>query len=293
MKYRFIQKHEQEFTVREMCRVLKVKRSGYYAYLKCPESFRAQMDVELKKQIRCIFEANRGLYGSPRIFRVLRAQAVICSRKRVARLMREMGLRVRPRRRYVRTTDSRHGYPITPNRLNREFGVEQVKNLNCAWAGDITYIPTAQGWLYLAVVLDLKSRRVIGWSMDETLEQSLVHNALDMAICGRLASESSEEELLFHSDRGSQYAALLFQSKLSKAGITGSMSGKGDCWDNAPVESFFATLKKELVHREEYMSRDQARASLFNYIEAYYNRMRIHSALGYQTPVQYEQNLLN
>jgi putative transposase len=293
MKYRFIQEHEQEFSVREMCRVLKVKRSGFYAYVKCPESFRALADQELKKQIRCIFEANRGLYGSPRIFRVLRAQGVICSKKRVARLMREMGLRVRARRRYVRTTDSRHGFPVAPNRLNREFGVEQIEKLDCAWGGDITYIPTAQGWLYLAVILDLKSRRVIGWSMSASIDQSLVQNALDMAIGHRLALGFADGELIFHSDQGSQYAAHAFQKQLREAGITGSMSRKGNCWDNAPVESFFATLKKEVVHREEYTTRDQARVSLFNYIEVYYNRMRLHSSLGYQTPVQYEQNLLN
>lgn len=276
-----------------MCRLLRVRRSGFYAYLKKPQSFHARMDETLKRHIKCVFEEHRGLYGSPRIYRVLRAQGIQCSRKRVARLMRELGLRVRRRRCFVRTTDSRHKHPVAPNRLNREFAVDQIGGLDCVWAGDITYIPTAQGWLYLAVVLDLKSRRVIGWSMSETMEQSLVGNALDMAISFRLASGCSDGELVFHSDRGSQYAAHLYQEQLSKAGITGSMSGKGDCWDNAPVESFFATLKKEEVYREKYATREQAKVSLFNYIEVYYNRMRMHSALGYQTPVHYEHHLLN
>jgi transposase InsO family protein len=292
MKYRFIQEHAGEFSVREMCQVLKVKRSGFYAYVKCPESSRALADQELKKQIRRVFEANRGLYGSPRIFRVLRAQGAICSKKRVARLMREMGLRVRSRRRYVRTTDSCHNYPIAPNRLNREFDVDQIKNLDCAWAGDMTYIPTTQGWLYLAVIIDLKSRRVIGWSMGASIDQGLVQNALGMAIGHRLALGYSDGEL-FHSDQGSQYVAHAFQKQLREAGITGSMSRKGNCWDNAPVESFFATPKKEVMHREEYATWDQVRLSLFNYIEVYYNRMRLHSSLGYQTPEQYERNLHN
>jgi putative transposase len=293
MKYRFIKEHERKFTVREMCRVLKVRRSGFYAYLRCSQSFHAFENEGLKKEIRRIFEANSGLYGSPRIHRVLRAQGVRCGRKRVARLMREMGLRVRMRRRYVRTTNSRHGYPVAPNRLNREFGVEQIEDLDRAWAGDITYIPTRQGWLFLAVILDLKSRRVIGWSMSASIDQRLVQDALDMAIRHRLGTRRCGGKLMFHSDRGSQYAAHGFQEQMLKAEITCSMSRKGDCWDNAPVESFFATLKKELVHREEYITRDQARTSLFNYIEVYYNRIRMHSALGYQTPVQYEQNFLN
>ena len=206
--------------------------------------------------------------------------------------MREMGLRVRVHRRFVRTTDSKHAYPVAPNLLNRQYQVDQVGSLDRAWAGDITCIPTAQGWLYLAVVLDLRSRRVIGWSMDETMEQSLVQNALEMATLHRLASGQASGEHLFHSDRGSQYAGHRFQEQLNRAGLTCSMSRKGDCWDNAPVESFFATLKKELVHQEKYATREQAKASLFEYIEVYYNRMRKHSALGYISPVQYEQNSL-
>jgi len=280
------------FSVNEMCRVLKVRRSGFYAFLQRPRSLHALTDEKLKKQIRHVFEASRCLYGSPRIYRELLSLGIACSEKRIARLMREMGLGVRVRRRFVRTTDSRHSYPVASNRLNRQYQVDQIGGLDQAWAGDITYIPTAQGWLYLAVVLDLKSRRVIGWSMEETLEQSLVQDALKMATSCRLGSGQAKAELLFHSDRGSQYAGHRFQEQLSRARLTGSMSRKGNCWDNAPVESFFATLKKELVHREKYATREQAKTSLFNYIEVYYNRMRKHSTLGYLSPVQYEQNSL-
>jgi len=287
-----MRKFQCEFHVNEMCRVLKVRRSGFYAFAKRPLSFHALADETLKQRIRQVFEASRCLYGSPRIYRELLCLDLACSEKRVARLMREMNLKVRVRRRFVRTTDSRHGYPVAPNRLNREYRVEQIAGLDRAWAGDITYIPTAQGWLYLAVVLDLKSRRVIGWSMDETMEQSLVQNALRMATSHRLAWGQTIPELLFHSDRGSQYAGQSFQAQLACSGLTGSMSRKGDCWDNAPVESFFATLKKELVHQEKYATREQAKASLFEYIEVYYNRVRRHSALGYLSPVQYEQTSL-
>lgn len=206
--------------------------------------------------------------------------------------MQELGLKVSVRRRYVCTTDSRHSYPVSPNRLNREYGVEQIAGLDRVWAGDITYIPTAQGWLYLAVVLDLKSRRVIGWSMNETMKQELVQDALAMAVSRRFGWSELKEELLFHSDRGSQYAGGCFQEQLQESNIMSSMSRKGDCWDNAPVESFFATLKKELVHQEKYATREQAKASLFEYMEGYYNRMRRHSALGYLTPEQYEKQSL-
>jgi putative transposase len=192
----------------------------------------------------------------------------------------------------VSTTDSDHAFPVAQNLLNREYQVEAVSGLNRAWAGDITYIPTAQGWLYVAVVLDLKSRKVIGWSMKDSLEQTLVHEALEMAL-GQLSSTEVPNELLFHSDRGSQYAAHDYRGRLEAAGIVCSMSRRGNCWDNAVVESFFATLKKEEVHREEYLTREQAKASLFYYIEVFYNRKRRHSALGYISPHDYEQSILN
>lgn len=275
-----------------MCRILKVTCSGFYAFLKREPSARAVEEESLKQQIRSIFESHRCLYGSPRVYRELLSQGITCSEKRVARLMQEMGLKVSVRRRFVCTTDSRHSYPVSPNRLNRKYGIEQIVGLDRVWAGDLTYISTAQGWLYLAVVLDLKSRRVIGWSMSETMKQELVQDALTMAVMRRFGNGKPKTELLFHSDRGSQYAAGGFQEQLQGAEIIGSMSRKGNCWDNAPVESFFATLKKELVYQEKYVTREQAKASLFEYIEVYYNRMRTHSALGYLTPEQYEKQSL-
>lgn len=275
-----------------MSGILKVTCSGFYAFLKREPSARAVEEKSLKQQIRSIFESHRGLYGSPRVYRELLSQGIACSEKRVARLMQEMGLKGSTRRRFVCTTDSRHSYPVSPNRLNREYGIEQIAGLDRVWAGDLTYIPTAQGWLYLAVVLDLKSRRVIGWSMNETMKQELVQDALTMAVSRRFGRRRPVAALLFHSDRGSQYAGGSFQEQLQEAEIIGSMSRKGNCWDNAPVESFFATLKKELVHQEKYTTREQAKASLFQYIEVYYNRMRRHSALGYLTPEQYEMQSL-
>lgn len=275
-----------------MSRLLKITCSGFYAFLKRKPSARAIEEESLKQQIRSIFESHRCLYGSPRIYRELLSQGIACSEKRVARLMQEMGLKVSARRRFVCTTDSRHDYPVSPNNLNREYNVEQIAGLDRVWAGDITYIPTAQGWLYLAVVLDLKSRRVIGWSMNETMKQELVQDALTMAISRRFGCRKPTAKLLFHSDRGSQYAGGSFREQLQTTKMIGSMSRKGNCWDNAPVESFFATLKKELVHQEKYATREQAKASLFRYIEVYYNRMRRHSALGYMTPEQYEKQSL-
>jgi putative transposase len=206
--------------------------------------------------------------------------------------MKEQNLVVRKLRRFVATTDSGHAFPVAQNLLNREYQVESVAGLNRAWAGDITYVPTAQGWLYVAVVLDLKSRKVIGWSMKDTLEQTLVQEALEMAL-GQRFSDEVPEALLFHSDRGSQYAAHDYHGQLEAAGIMCSMSRRGNCWDNAVVESFFATLKKEEVHREDYVTHEQAKASLFCYIEVFYNRKRRHSTLGYVSPHDYEQSLLN
>ena len=291
-KHQFMARYRGEYGVRAMCRSFQIQRSGFYAFLKRRPGLREKQDEVLRQRILAIFEASRHFYGSPRIYRELLCLGVTCSEKRVARLMGEMGLKVRRRRRFVCTTDSRHSHRVSPNRLNREYGVGQITGLNRVWAGDMTYIPTAQGWLYLAVVLDLKSRRVIGWSMNQTMQQSLVQDALSMATSQRFGSGLPQTELLFHSDRGSQYAGGGFQEQLRESKMTGSMSRKGDCWDNAPVESFFATLKKELVHQVKYNTREQAKASLFEYIEVYYNRRRRHSALGYLTPVQYEQNSL-
>lgn len=275
-----------------MCRILGVTRSGYYAWSTRPQSRHKQQDGELSEAIRAIYQDSWGRYGSPRIHLELQVQGVRCGQKRVARLMQEQQLSACQPRRFVATTDSAHTLPVAPNRLNRQYQVEAVAGLNQAWAGDMTYIPTAQGWLYLAVVLDLKSRRVIGWGMSHSMEQQVVHDALEMAL-GQRPREEPSCDCLFHSDRGSQYAAHAYQERLNEQGIICSMSRRGNCWDNAPVESFFATLKKELVHREKYHTREQAKTSLFHYIEVFYNRRRRHSALGYLSPHDYEQTLLN
>jgi putative transposase len=277
-----------------MCRVLQVAASAYYAFAKRPLSRHWMRDVQLKTQIEEVFHGFRGLYGSPRVHRELRKRGFHCSEKRVARLMAQLSLAASRRRRFTRTTDSKHAFPVANNHLDRQFQVEVIPALNHTWAGDITYIPTAQGWLYLAVVLDLKSRRVVGWSMAETLEAKLVQEAFGAATGQRfIFKKEPMPELLFHSDRGSQYASTGFQEQLRDIGAVGSMSRKGDCWDNAPIESFFATLKKELVYRERYLTREQAKASLFEYIEIFYNRLRAHSALGYLSPVEFENSILN
>jgi putative transposase len=277
--------------------VLKVSSRAYHRWKTHPVSPRQQQTETLVAHICELFEESDGRYGSPRIHRDLKAAGIKCSSKRVARLMKEQHLKAQKPRRFVVTTDSNHAFPVAQNLLNREYQVENVAGLNQAWAGDITYVSTAQGWLYVAVVLDLKSRRVIGWSMRDSLEQTLVHEALEMALgqrlCAEVESHEVEGRLLFHSDRGSQYAAHDYQEKLVESRIVCSMSRKGNCWDNAVVESFFATLKKEEVHRQDYLNREEAKASLFYYIEVFYNRKRRHSALGYLSPNDYEQSLLN
>ena len=292
MRYQFIQEHQSQFRTTILLGVLDVSASAFYGWQKRPVSQRAQQKERLVTQISELFQESQGRYGSPRIYQDLQALGIRCSPKRVARLMKEQNLVARKPRRFVVTTDSDHALTIAQNLLNREFQVEAVDGLNRAWAGDITYVPTAQGWLYMAVVLDLKSRKVIGWSMRDSLEQTLVHEALEMALGRRFPAEVAGP-LLFHSDRGSQYAANAYQERLKERSIVCSMSRRGNCWDNAPVESFFATLKKEEVQREDYRTHAQAKASLFYYIEVFYNRKRRHSALGYLSPHDYEQSMLN
>jgi transposase InsO family protein len=297
MRYHFIQEHRGQFQNSVMFRVLRVSSSAFYKWKKRPVSQRVQQKADLVVHINELFHDSDRRYGSPRIHRDLQALGVKCSPKRVAQIMKEQRLVAHQPRKFVVTTNSNHAFPVAQNVLNREYQVENVAGLNRAWAGDITYVSTAQGWLYLAVVLDLKSRRVIGWSMRDSLKQTLVHEALEMALgqrlCAEVEGELVEGQLLFHSDRGSQYAAHDYQEKLMESRIVGSMSRRGNCWDNAVVESFFATLKKEEVHRERYLTHEQAKASLFYYIEVFYNRRRRHSALGYLSPHDYEQFLLN
>lgn len=284
MTYAFIDRHASEYPVAVACRVLDVSRSGFYAWrarVRQPEPERTQTDRVLTATIETIFREHRGRYGAPRIHDELRDRSVRVGRKRVARLMRRAGLRAARPRRYARTTDSAHALPVAENVLGRAFDVAAP---DTTWACDITYVPAAEGWLYLAVVLDLCSRRVVGHATSSTLARPLVIAALEQALGRRRPQQS----LLHHSDRGSQYASSDYQEVLHRHGITCSMSRRANCWDNAPVESFFATLKRELVHRARYRTRAEARQALFGYIETYYNTKRKHSSLGYKTPVQYE-----
>lgn len=268
-----------------MCRVLRVSCGGYYAWLRRqqqPPSERETANQQLSEQIWTVFLRSRGTYGSPRIHAELRATGWECSRNRVARLMKQADIAAKRRKLYkVSTTDSKHAYPVAPNLLNRQFSAERP---NEKWLTDITYIPTKEGWLYLATVLDVCSRRVVGWSMDKNMDEGLVERALQMAAAHRQPGEG----VLHHSDRGSQYAAHNYQALLTSHQMVCSMSRKGDCYDNAMMESFFSTLKSECA-TEPYNSRAEARLSIFEYIEVWYNRERRHSALGYQSPEAFEQ----
>ena len=266
-----------------MCRVLGVSPSGYYAWRGRGQSERELADAELSAKIRSIHAASRYTYGSPRVHRRLRRDDIRVGKKRVERLMQRCGLRGKIRRRFVRTTDSNHDFPIAPNTLNREFGVESPDRV---WAGDITYIPTASGWGYLAVILDLCSRMVVGWAMADPMRTELVEEALTAALGGRDPSP----DLPHHTDRGSQYASVVYRQRLAEHGIAVSMSRRGNCYDNAVVESFFGTLKQELVHHARWMTLTQARAAIHDYIEVFYNRQRLHSSLGYRTPAEVDQD---
>lgn len=268
-----------------MCRVLQVSRGGYYNWVKRqeePPSRREMANQQLTAAIQITFKRSRGTYGAPRIHAELKSQGIECSRPRVARLMRKAGIKARRRRAYkVTTTLSKHNYPVAPNTLNRQFWAAGPDE---KWVGDITYIPTKEGWLYLAAVLDIYSRKVVGWAMDKHMEEGLVASALQMAAKHRQPGEG----VLHHTDRGSQYASHAYQQLLDTHGMQVSMSRKGDCYDNAVMESFFSTLKAECV-TGVYTSRAQARQSIFEYVEVWYNRQRRHSALGYQSPETFEQ----
>lgn len=265
-----------------MCRVLQVSPSGYYAWCKRPKSARAERDVRLVEQIRQLHADSRQTYGSPRIQAALRQQGIVCNHKRVERLMRLHGIRgCERRKRRPTTTQSHHGYPVAANLLARDFTAETP---NRKWLGDITYIDTAEGFLYLASLENVFSRKIIGWAMDEHMETRLVEQALHMALTRRQPPAG----LLHHSDQGSQYASDAYQALLAKQRISVSMSGVGNCYDNAMKESFFATLKTECA-AQPFASRAQARTAIFEYIEGFYNRRRLHSALGYLSPEQFEQ----
>jgi transposase InsO family protein len=280
-----IARYRSEYPLRLMCRVLAVSPAGFYAWQRRPPSARRQQDPPLQVAIAASHRRSGRTYGSPRILEDLQAAGTRVSRKRVARLMRAAGLVGTPRRHFRVTTQSTPGQPAAPNHLARQFAVAQP---NRVWAADLTYVWTWAGWLYLAVILDLGSRRVVGWALDTRLDRHLVHTALARALARRAPGPG----LLHHSDRGSQYASADYQARLAAAGIVCSMSRRGNCWDNAVVESFFATLKRELLHRQAWPTRPAAEQAIAEYIEGWYNIHRRHSALGYVSPAAYEARLL-
>ena len=283
MRFGFVEAEKAKYPVALMCRVLEVSRSGFYAWRKRPASARALEDQRLTLEVGAIHAESRRSYGSPRVHMELRERGRRVGRKRVARLMRTAGLRARTLRRFRCTTDSGHAMAIRDNLLARRFAVAQA---NFGWVADITYLWTLEGWVYLAVILDLFSRRVVGWSMSERLEKRLALDALSAA----LAQRQPRGGLIHHSDRGSQYASHEYQEVLTSYGLLSSMSRRGNCWDNAVAESFFATLKVELVYQTRWSTRAQARSEVFEYIELFYNRRRRHSALGYQCPDEFERS---
>lgn len=273
-----------QFAISDLCAAFQVSRSGYYVWSKRGLSRRQNANASLVIEVKKIFHSHRQNYGSPRITAVLRAQGTICNHKRIERLMRQEGLRGRRRKRFrVVTTDSEHDQPIAPNRLPER----KITGPNQVWCVDITYVPTDQGWLYLAGVLDLYSRKIVGWAMEDHLETSLPVSALNMAWQQR----RPQTGLLHHSDRGVQYASEDYRRRLNRFGLQASMSRKANCYDNAAMESFWGTLKNELIHQMKYRTRDEARRSIFAWIETYYNRVRLHSSLGFKSPVDFENQL--
>ncbi len=281
MRFQYIENHRDEFPITLMCGMLGVSSSGYYAWCKRPPSKREMANRELYKKIKVVYNENHKVYGSPRIYRALKKQGVVCSENRVARLMRLRGLRAQHTKRFKSTTKRNKAHPVAPNLLNRNFEAERP---NQKWLTDITYIWTLEGWLYLAAVLDLYSRRIIGWAMSDRMTSDLTVDALKMAIVQRQPILA----LLHHSDQGSQYTDGTYQALLKDNGIQVSMNGVGTWYDNAPMESFFGTLKSEWVYHRVYRTRDQARSDIFYYIEAFYNRRRLHSSLGYLSPEEFE-----
>ncbi len=277
-----IQAEKASFPIALMCRQLELSRSGYYAWEKRPVSQRQQDDELLLEKIKASHRSSRGTYGSPRIHDDLVENGASVGRHRVARLMRENTITARPLKRFRKTTDSAHDHPVAPNLLERNFVAEKP---NTVWVGDISYVWTARGWAYLAVIVDLFSRRVVGWAFDCHMRKELVLEALEAAKGQRDVLPG----LIFHSDRGSQYASHEYQEALSRAGIVPSMSRKGDCWDNAVAESFFATIKRELVNRCSWLSFEGIRMAIHEYIETFYNGRRKHSTNGNLSPVEYER----
>jgi putative transposase len=281
MRFVFIAAEKALYPVRLLCELLEVSRSGFYAWVDRPAPPKTTADAQLVVEIRAALVRGRGAYGSPRVHRELRARGIRVSKKRIERLMRENGIVARQKRRFVHTTDSRHAHPIAPNLLDRHF---EPKAANEAWAGDVTYIATGEGWLYLAVLLDLFSRRVVGWATSAVNDRELALKALRRALRSRRPAPG----LVHHTDRGSPYASDEYRQALVDHGISASMSRTGDCYDNAVAESFFATLKAEHVDYEDFATRAVGTASIGDYVESFYNTARRHSHLGYVSPIEFE-----
>jgi transposase InsO family protein len=269
-------------SVQRLCRAFSLSTSGYYRWIKCPVGKRQREDQDLSEDIKRIFKKSRSTYGSPRMQRALREEGKRHGKMRLRRLMKKLNLKPKAARRFKVTTDSKHNKPVAPNILGQRFSPPAA---NVAWAADITHIRTDEGWLYLATVIDLYSRRIIGWSMGTRLLTKLVADALTMALLQRKPPHGA----IHHSDRGSQYCSDAYQALLSKHGFVCSMSGKGNCYDNAVMESFYHTIKVELVYGQHYRTRDEAQTAVFDYIEIFYNRQRLHSSLDYQTPEAFER----
>jgi putative transposase len=282
MRFRFIEERRDKFPVTRMCKVLAVSSSGYYAWRQRPPSAREMANRELYKKIEAVYNENHGVYGSPRIYWELKDQGLACSENRIARLMRLRGLQAKQSKRFKTTTKRNRAHPAAPNLLKRDFTADRPDQ---KWLADITYIATLEGWLYLAAILDLHTRRIVGWAMSDRMTSALTMAALKMALLQRQPQAS----LIHHSDQGSQYTDQAYQALLKDRGIRASMNGAGSWYDNAPMESFFGTLKSELVHHCVYHTRDEAKADVFYYIESFYNRRRRHSALDYLSPEAYEQ----
>lgn len=284
MKYAFMRAHQDQFKIYRMCRALEASRSGYYSWRTGKESKRSEQNRTVLAEIRKVHEENREAYGAVKTWRELKAQGIECGRHRVARLRRGAGIEARRKRRFRITTQARAGVMVAENKLNQCFEVGMVDR---AWVGDITFIATGSGWLYLAVLLDLYSRRVVGWAMSERIDQQLVLDALHMA----LGQWRPQPGLIHHTDQGRQYSSTAYVETLRKHGMVQSMSRKGNCYDNAVAESFFSSLKNELVHHCSFKTRDEARTAVFEYIEVFYNRQRRHQSLDYVSPVAYERSM--
>lgn len=281
MKYRFMEDHREVFRVKKMCKVLKVSRSGYYEWRKRVPSKRHKANEWLLERVREAYIKSRKIYGSPRIKDALNDQGIVCGKNRIARIMQDNGIRAMIRMKFRRTKESGHSYQVSENLLIHSNKKKRI------WASDITFIPTREGWMYVSAVMDVESRRIIGLSMKDRLTQELTTDALMQAV----NRQRPVEGLIHHSDRGKQYASYEYQDLLERYGIQSSMSRSGNCYDNAYIESFWGTLKKELVYGQRYQSREEARLSIFEYVEVFYNRIRKHSALGYKSPEQYEKLL--